>query len=310
MPETEPKLPPELERSIFEIAARSRPVTIPTLMLVAQRIYAWYFQALNIDMAAHDALYRVEPLLYRVICVSDNPPIDGFPHFTMDILANAFKEKPASFFKDAVHHVFVGFTGEFFHPSFFSQIRSFLGACTGITTLYIADIYMAPTSLLRYLSPMPLRHLTVKPSALFEGRLYFRDPAFRVVTHLHLLGNLAMGGGGMWIWDHFDGSKPEEWKKGLTSIPHLTHFAFNSPNSRELVYPALHACPRLECCILLCSPGVDGTAWLPESRDVRFVVSSLPEAQLDWQYGAIGGEDMWAHAEAVIAGRRAEQMRT
>ncbi|KAJ7835246.1 hypothetical protein B0H14DRAFT_1137333 [Mycena olivaceomarginata] len=292
MPETEPKLPPELERTIFEIAARSRPVTIPKLMLVARRVRTW-----------------VEPLLYSVVCVADTPPIDGLPHFTMDILANALKQKPTSFFKDSVHNVFVGFTGEFFHPSFFSQIRSFLDACTGIITLYIADIYMAPMLLLRYLSPMPLRHLTVKATALFDGGLYFKDPAFRHVTHLHLLGNLFMGGRGLSTWDSLDGSDPKEWTKGLTSIPHLTHFAFNSPNSRELVYPALHACPRLECCILLCPIGVDGTAWLSGSGDVRFVVANAPEAQADWQYGVIGVEDMWTRAEAVIAGRRAEQMR-
>lgn len=292
MPETEPKLPPELERTIFEIAARSRPVTIPKLMLVAQRVHTW-----------------VEPLLYRVICVSYTPPIDGFPRFTMDILANALKQKPASFFKDAVHHVFVGFTGEFFHPAFFAQIRSFLGACTGITTLYIADIYMAPMLLLRYLSPMPLCHLTVKATALFDGRLYFTDHAFRHVTHLYLPGSLSMGGRGLSTWDSLDGSDPKEWKKGLTSIPHLTHFAFNSPNSRDLVYSALHACPRLECCILLCPLGVDGTPWLPGSGDVRFVAASAPDPQADWQYGVVGSEDMWTRAEAVIAGRRAEQMR-
>ncbi|KAJ7850319.1 hypothetical protein B0H14DRAFT_851628 [Mycena olivaceomarginata] len=93
----------------------------------------------------------------------------------MDILANALKQKPTSFFKDSVHNVFVGFTGEFFHPSFFSQIRSFLDACTGIITLYIADIYMAPMLLLRYpLSDAPTPsdsqgHRALRWRALFQG---------------------------------------------------------------------------------------------------------------------------------------------
>jgi hypothetical protein len=36
-----PILPPELERGIFEICAISRPVSIPNLMLVAQRVKEW-----------------------------------------------------------------------------------------------------------------------------------------------------------------------------------------------------------------------------------------------------------------------------
>jgi hypothetical protein len=257
-------------------------------------------------------MYRVEPLLYQAICVSDTPPIAGFPHFTMDVLANALKQKAASFFKDTVHHVFVGFTGEFFHPSFFSQIRFFFGACTGITTLYIADIYMAPILLLRHLSLMPLWHLTVKPSALFDGGLYFSDPAFHNITHLHLLGNLTMGGGsGLNPWNRFDRSDLEEWTKGLTSIPNLTHFAFNSPSSPELVYPVLHTCPCLACCILLCPLGVHdtGTTWLPESKDPRFLTMATlgPDArQADWQHGVSSDEDMWARTKAVIARRHTE----
>ncbi|KAJ7887124.1 hypothetical protein B0H14DRAFT_2696630 [Mycena olivaceomarginata] len=47
-----PKLPPELECTIFEIAALARPKMIPSLILVAHRVKHW-----------------VEPLLYRVIMV-------------------------------------------------------------------------------------------------------------------------------------------------------------------------------------------------------------------------------------------------
>ncbi|KAJ7628226.1 hypothetical protein DFH06DRAFT_1226555 [Mycena polygramma] len=278
-PDLESLLPPELEQLIFEIAALSRPVTIPRLMLVAQRVRAW-----------------VEPLLYRVICVSDTPPIEGFPRFTMDILENALKQKPASFFAGAVRRVFVGFTGDLFNPGFFPQIRSFLGACTGITSLYMADLYLPPYRMLEYVAPMPLRRLAVKPTALFDDSFYFKDPAFRRLTHLHLIWNLRF----------FAGGDPEQWKK-LASLPHLTHFAFESSNTRALIYPALQACPRLECCILLRPPGadMDPAVWLPESGDVRFVAATAPDAQVDWQRGAVGPDDMWTRAEAVIAERRA-----
>ncbi|KAJ7887662.1 hypothetical protein B0H14DRAFT_3430691 [Mycena olivaceomarginata] len=44
-----PMLPAELEREVFEICSLSRPVSIPTLMLIAKRVKEW-----------------IEPLLYRV----------------------------------------------------------------------------------------------------------------------------------------------------------------------------------------------------------------------------------------------------
>ena len=37
-----PRLPPELERVIFEIAALSYPTTTPNLMLIAWRVKNWY----------------------------------------------------------------------------------------------------------------------------------------------------------------------------------------------------------------------------------------------------------------------------
>ncbi|KAJ7256444.1 hypothetical protein C8J57DRAFT_1344697 [Mycena rebaudengoi] len=47
-----PSIPLELEREIFEIAATHHPETMPTLLLVAQRVLQW-----------------IEPLLYRTLVV-------------------------------------------------------------------------------------------------------------------------------------------------------------------------------------------------------------------------------------------------
>ncbi|KAJ7241534.1 hypothetical protein C8J57DRAFT_1368816 [Mycena rebaudengoi] len=47
-----PSIPPELGREIFEIAATHHPETMPTLLLVAQRVLRW-----------------IEPLLYRTLVV-------------------------------------------------------------------------------------------------------------------------------------------------------------------------------------------------------------------------------------------------
>ncbi|KAJ7847805.1 hypothetical protein B0H14DRAFT_3453508 [Mycena olivaceomarginata] len=56
------ELPVELERKIFEIAAQSNSMFIPTLLLVAHRVKTW-----------------LEPMLYSVVVFSD--PIDGHVRF-------------------------------------------------------------------------------------------------------------------------------------------------------------------------------------------------------------------------------------
>ncbi|KAJ6465618.1 hypothetical protein C8R47DRAFT_1154687 [Mycena vitilis] len=265
--DVEPAFPPELEELIFGIAALSRPVTIPKLMLVAHRVHDW-----------------VEPLLYRVICVSDKPPIEGFPRWTMDIPENALKRKPASFFKGAVRSVFVGFTGDSVLSRRMHQHH------------LLAHGRPVSVALPHVGAPRPDAPATPGSQALaiFDDCFRFKDPAFRQLTHLNL------------ILRFFAGGDPGEWMK-LASLPHLTHFAFESSNTRALIYPALQACPRLECCILLRPVGadMDPAVWLPESGDVRFVTATAPDAQVDWQYGAVGSDDMWARADAVIAERRA-----
>ncbi|KAJ7121829.1 hypothetical protein C8R43DRAFT_1136349 [Mycena crocata] len=56
-----PVLPVELEREIFEIAAHSRPRSVPTLVLVASRVKVW-----------------VEPFLYRTIFLDAyTQPVEG-----------------------------------------------------------------------------------------------------------------------------------------------------------------------------------------------------------------------------------------
>ncbi|KAF8212858.1 hypothetical protein K438DRAFT_1805181, partial [Mycena galopus ATCC 62051] len=80
----EPSLPSELECIIFEIAALLRPQTIPSLMLIAQRVKHW-----------------VEPLLYRVLILSTNKGINthGFPCIPIDVLRSAIARKPPPFFE-------------------------------------------------------------------------------------------------------------------------------------------------------------------------------------------------------------------
>ncbi|KAJ7458600.1 hypothetical protein FB451DRAFT_1563949 [Mycena latifolia] len=248
-------LPLDLERAIFELSALSRPAAIPALMRVAWRAKAW-----------------VEPLLYRVICVSDSPLTNGLPHFTLDILLAAMHRKPATFFQHSVRHLYL-------EDRDAAQLCAILDACTGVTDLFaqVPDIASAAP----VLAALPLRRLTVH-----IGGLDLTDALFRQITHLTVLD--AAG------WD----------SAGLADIPHLTHFAYASPAFPSASWPVrtLLACPHLACCVLFTPLGLNGAAWLP--ADARFVWMCRPSLRAEWQRGAHTGDDYWTRAEALIATRR------
>ncbi|KAJ7109567.1 hypothetical protein C8R43DRAFT_181074 [Mycena crocata] len=84
-----PPLPVELEREILELAARSQPTSIPTLMLVAHYVKTW-----------------VEPLLYRTLFIFHRA-VRGYPCVSEKTFQSVVKEKPASFLNDSVRHLFL-----------------------------------------------------------------------------------------------------------------------------------------------------------------------------------------------------------
>ncbi|KAJ6607694.1 hypothetical protein B0H10DRAFT_2070692 [Mycena sp. CBHHK59/15] len=80
-------LPPELEREIFETAARLYPGTIPALLLVAQRVLAW-----------------IEPLLYRTLVIKADMS-QARDAARLDALIRALRSKPPTFIRDNVRNL-------------------------------------------------------------------------------------------------------------------------------------------------------------------------------------------------------------
>ncbi|KAJ7064217.1 hypothetical protein C8F01DRAFT_1130612 [Mycena amicta] len=78
------RLPPELEREIFEIAALSNPKYICALLCVARRVLEW-----------------IEPFLYRSIRFEDDN------HIALSALTRVMQSKPPPFFAAAVRHIVV-----------------------------------------------------------------------------------------------------------------------------------------------------------------------------------------------------------
>ncbi|KAJ7687616.1 hypothetical protein B0H17DRAFT_1203508 [Mycena rosella] len=120
----------------------------------------------------------VEPLLYRVICISDTLPMDGFCHFTVDIVYRAITRKPASFFHHAIRNLFLEDPRGTRPADYIAKMHSILAVCTGISDLF-ADSSLAAPMLTDTLGVVPLDHLTVDVSSLFDGRMMdFSHPIF------------------------------------------------------------------------------------------------------------------------------------
>jgi hypothetical protein len=67
---------------------------------------------------------------------------------------------------------------------------------------------------------------------------------------------------------------------------------------------------RLVCIIFLCSSDDERKNHWPASDDLRFVTIAQENFWVDWQRGLLTGKDYWTLAEAFIAAKRAEQIRS
>ncbi|KAF7372797.1 hypothetical protein MSAN_00485500 [Mycena sanguinolenta] len=150
-----PRLPPELETRIFQMAALSRPTCIPSLMLVARRVKFW-----------------VEPLLYHVVFLSSAVMDEArLPSFTADSI-------PYDCFRH-VRHLLIDQTS-----SNQTEFEKWLLACTGATNLF-AQFDCTPEILPLLSGFINIRYLTVDVRALLGTTVPL--PLFLTVTHLELL---------------------------------------------------------------------------------------------------------------------------
>ncbi|KAJ7438560.1 hypothetical protein B0H11DRAFT_1633415, partial [Mycena galericulata] len=190
-----PILPVELEKEIFEIAAYSRPLCIPKLMLVAWRVKIW-----------------VEPLLYCIVVLLGDlellclDAMGGYP-YEDDVDFSRIRSTPASVFKNSVRHVCL-------HQVSYQVAAFILSASSSLEDLWII-LDAANASLLPIIGPLPLKRLYCRLEDLFtpNTQIDFTHPLFSHLTHLEL----------------FAGSNvvlPELWS-GLSLLPYLTHLSFN-----------------------------------------------------------------------------------
>ncbi|KAJ7177066.1 hypothetical protein C8R46DRAFT_1346947 [Mycena filopes] len=277
---TDPRLPQDLERTIFELLARSEPSHAPPLLRVAWRVKHW-----------------IEPLLYRILIVTATRVLwDGIPPIRATTLLDRIASKPAAFFASSVRHLFL--LNPAMGPMDSFAVNTILRACTGITTLSSGHI-KDPAQLAALATLDGLHVLTASLDWIEwrDVRSSLAHPAFRNITHLELPPN--------------HGSFAEH----LNLLPRLTHLAFHDAPVLNFL-PELLAMGdgvQLRCVVYLLWRG-GAAAWAAKGYldtllgDERCVAVELPRGGTTTRSlirGAAVGDDYWGRAERLIAARRA-----
>ncbi|KAJ7807639.1 hypothetical protein B0H13DRAFT_2482905 [Mycena leptocephala] len=257
------RLPPELERVVFETAAMSAGLTfIPNLMLVASRVKDW-----------------IEPLLYRVVIICSGRVPRGFPVLTYDILL-----------RSSVRSLFLD------HNANPSSVEAILSACSHVTNLFVQ---LPSTPHLQYLGALQhLRRLTVDVDAIMRHpvvNVQHLATAFPSLTHLHLLGRggrpANVEGLGVFL-----ASIPNLMHLAFNR-------SWNIYSSAWKAHPQLDArLQYITCVVHKDSDGFEiDNLVTADNRFVR--IYQRIDFPADWLRGAEMRMDHWALAEAIVARR-------
>ncbi|KAK6978006.1 hypothetical protein R3P38DRAFT_3120417 [Favolaschia claudopus] len=281
------RLPLELERVVFEFAARQQRSDIPRFLRVAWRVKHWCVILRLIISIPSIATFSGSNRFYIVPCSSlhtirtnSPPPVCALPRFRIELLLRFIATKPPSFF-DSVRRIYLNLD-ILQHVELFHFIV--LTACPQIEELYLMDMHLSPAYQPRLCELRSLRRFAGVPGRLFRPKpIDYGSPFFRNLTHLEFL-------------DYHDFANRPYIGEELAQAPCLTHVAF------LVTYgiPDLHA-----CCILFRTPISHPLPIQPFVPDHRMVCVTHDHLELRWFRSAIYGEDYWAAADEFIAAKRA-----
>ncbi|KAJ6505248.1 hypothetical protein C8R45DRAFT_1181366 [Mycena sanguinolenta] len=261
----DPRLPPELERGVFEIAALAQPTWVPVLMLVARRVKCW-----------------VEPCLYRVVFLSGGGMEKlhklKLPRFNVDELDARFPNLRHS------KHLFID--RDYVRGT---ALKNWLLACTGVTNLF-AYLRYTPEMLTSISGFTNIAYLTIDVRALCSTAIPL--PLFLSVTHLELLDFSTQN------------EDVESVCLNISLIPCLTHIALNMYLDTLLSHAALHDIVQLQCIVFLSTAAPWDDSPLRDDGRFVCIEDELGY-YIDRLNGAVFGQDYWSFADAFLAARRA-----
>ncbi|KAF7329629.1 hypothetical protein MKEN_00225900 [Mycena kentingensis (nom. inval.)] len=271
--ESAPRLPPELEHEVFQMAAALHPTTLTALLRVAKRVYAW-----------------LEPELYRQLVVEYITNDDGAPQnarYTAFFTAASIKPE---LFRSGPHTVALaeipGDPVQLFGTLLCcSQLRLAVGG--GILTQDVKDI----------ISQFQLHRLATQVELLFDAAdATAYASRFLYLTHLE-------------VFEGFESlSQPF-----VLALPALTHLAFTvgPQEPSNDVDKFLERIPRLRVCVLiwgLVERGADLLDPMPQLgqrvHDPRVVVASYHT----WWEAVSEIDNFWERAEGLIDRKRRKEV--
>ncbi|KAK7039936.1 hypothetical protein R3P38DRAFT_2696078 [Favolaschia claudopus] len=268
-----PRLPPELERKIFEQAALSCFQHIPTLMLTAWRVKLW-----------------LEPFLYRVVI--DPELVDevetayaDYPYIPDQTLLQKLRIYSSSSVGLYVRHILWDLSAQNS-----DDLLVALSLCVNVTDLFILGdpntMLLPAINRLRNLS-----HLAIHVKSLCTSRsIDFASQTFSRLTHLELLGCDS------------DDFPDHDILVGLGAVPNLTHISFNVVYDAAAVHEQIRTHSNLQCIVFF---EVGRAKHRPLSDDDRFVAVRQTRYITDWLHGATTGDDYWWLVERFIEAKRA-----
>ncbi|KAF8624564.1 hypothetical protein AX15_005811 [Amanita polypyramis BW_CC] len=268
-----PKLPPQLERRIFETCALESPETCTTLILVAKRVHAW-----------------IDPILLSTVCITE-----GINFRRRDrperFLAKLNNGKPVEYYAQSVKNMAI--IGPFFQTEVINRI---IATCTGVENLALlapacnSDFFEIPQAT-RNIRRLSIRLENASPQ--FD----FHHSCFANLTHLHLWDEYWFRYTG---WEALvnlthlglaDSGYPPNVIQLMKTLPTIRYVALGSYHSGEEYRYA--------------DVTVDNSSYIRAAWGVRVVVlSKIPVC--DWERGARGQGDFWDVVEREVEKRLQE----
>ncbi|KAJ7182376.1 hypothetical protein C8R43DRAFT_967028 [Mycena crocata] len=208
------RFPLELEREIFETTARLRRAIIPTLLVVAHRVFVW-----------------IEPFLYRTLVLQLSSP----RFLELKLALQSKRAAKPTFLRDSVRNLLYRI------PNDSTTLHDILVLCTGIQTLALYSYPDLPTLIVDLSGVSDLRRLSAMLGDM--GRfghvetMNLGHPMLSNITHLEL-------------YDDIPTSDLVHWTN-LALLPALTHLCIDAYVHRTVVVDFLQGCKQLEVLIKL-----------------------------------------------------------
>ncbi|KAJ7673708.1 hypothetical protein DFH06DRAFT_1173101 [Mycena polygramma] len=264
--ENDPFLPPELEREIFELAARLHPNAIPILLRVAQRVHCW-----------------IGPMLYHVLRLEKGHIVKA--------IERILDSKPIGLLQNAVRHAVVDRDRSCWH--IISIVLDMNRSIHELAICGYSDLYNRSQALSGQVRPQRL---------ILDGyssARIFSDPMLTSVSHLTILERDF--GLQTVAWENWSGLAELPALTHLCLTANISRIILPDVLKK---CPMLRAVVTTWLVRADSRARVDAFSYVLVRPDARVVVTDLPYFYGGWEKGAWSGDDLWLRVDDFIARKR------